>query len=140
MKELDYLLDTYYNKEDWHESRLPQAEAKQYYEEQIKNKNIEFLKDKGKIVGYLEIWFLDKEQTERIIAGEFFDCLKENITDGLIAYVQTAYIEKEHRGKRNLMKLNKDLQYKHKDGDWVGIMYQDGHNKGSFTFHKRGEI
>ena len=142
MNELKYLLDTYFNKEDWHEERLSKESAKIFYQRQLDEKNIVFLKSSNKeeILGYLEIRWLDKEQLDRIINQKEFNAFNENLTDGDFVFVSSAYIEPEQRNKGNVMKLNQMMKDQHADRDYVGIIYENGYKPGKFKIYKKGEI
>ena len=138
--QLDYLIDTYLNKEQWHESRLEPWAAKEHYKRQLDRGNSKFLHGTDdEIVGYLEIYWLDSQQLGKIVNKKFFDVLAENLIDGDFVYVASSYLEKEYRGQGYIHDLNQDMKDKHKDRDYVGIIYEE-HNTGSFKFYKKGEI
>ncbi len=141
IKELEYLLDTYYNKEDWHEERLSPESAEVFYRRQLRKKNIVFLNSSNKEepCGYLEIRWLDQEQLSRIINKQEFHAFDENLVDGDFVLVIAAYIEPNYRNKGNLMKLNQMIKEQHKDRDYVGVVYEDC-KTGKFSFFRKGEI
>jgi len=142
MNELDYLLDTYFNKEDWHKERLSPESAEVFYRRQLEEKNIVFLKSSNseKILGYLEIWWLDKEQLGRIINQKEFNAFNEDLSEGKFVFVASAYIEEGHRNRKHLHRLNQMMKDQHKDRPYIGIIYENGHDTGNFKFYKKGEI
>lgn len=142
MNELEYLLDTYFNKEDWHEERLSKKSAEIFYQRQLNEKNIVFLKSSNKeeILGYLEIRWLDQRQLGLVINQKEFHAFNENLTDGDFVFCSSAYIEPEHRNKGNLHRLNQMMKDQHAGRDYIGIIYEDGHKPGKFSFYKKGEI
>jgi hemolysin-activating ACP:hemolysin acyltransferase len=138
MNDIEYLIDTYYNKETWHKTKLPKDTARKYFTKGLENGNIVILKEEEPI-GYLSVWFLDNEQAARVINRKPFHAADENITDGEIVYVANAYIEEEHRGKGNIRKLKEAMKQLHSDREYVGIIYRDSTNE-KFSFYKKGEI
>lgn len=140
MEDIDYLVETYLTKETWHKSKLSQELAYQYFNKLIDGKNVVVLKEDGKQIGYLSVWFLDQEQLANLINKKPIHAVDENITDGDFVYVANAFVEKEHRNKDNISILNQMMKDQHPGRDHVGIIYQDGYNKGEFRFYKKGEI
>ena len=139
--ELDYLVDTYMEKEDWHNGRLPNWAVKEHYKRQLTRNNVTFLTGaEDDIIGYLEIYWLDNQQLGKIINKKFFDVLAENLVHGDFVFVASAYIEPEHRNKGFIYDLNRKMKAKHKDRNYIGIIYEDAHNQGNFSFYKKGEI
>jgi hemolysin-activating ACP:hemolysin acyltransferase len=140
MTDLEYITQTYYEKETWHETKLPKDIGRTYFTKGLENKNFVVLREEGLPIGYISVWFLDNEQTSRVISGQAFHAVDENITDGEIVFVANAYVEKEHRHNKKIMQLNQAMKDAHKTHDYVGIIFQDGFNKGKFSFYKKGEI
>ena len=98
------------------------------------------MKENDVPIGYLSIWWLDNDQASRLINKKPMHAADENITDGDIVYVSNAYLEERNRNQGNIKRLNQMMKDQHKDRDYVGIIYQDGYNKGEFSFYKKGEI
>ena len=140
MEDIDYLVETYLTKETWHETKLSRDLAYQYFNKLIDGKNVVVMKEEEKPIGYLSVWFLDNDQTSRLINKQPMHAADENITDGDIVYVSNAFVEERYRNKGNINRLNQMMKDQHKDRDYVGIIYQDGYNKGEFSFYKKGEI
>jgi len=140
MEDIDYLVDTYILKEDWHNSKLPEEVARQYFHKLIDGKNVVVMRDGDKPIGYLSVWFLDQEQLVRKLNGQPLHAVDENITDGDFVFVANAFIEERHRNKGNINRLNQMMKDQHEDRNYVGIIYQNGYNKGEFSFYKKGEI
>jgi hypothetical protein len=140
MTDLEYITHTYYEKEHWHETKLPKDIGRAYFTKGLKNKNFVVYRENDEIIGYISVWFLDNEQTARVISGQRFDAVDENITEGEIVFVANAFVEKKHRHKNQIMRLNQAMKDAHPDHEYVGIIFQDGFNKGKFSFYKKGEI
>jgi len=140
MNLIDYLIDTYKNKEDWHDTRMKDWQVKEHYQRQLGRGNIVFMyDDNDEPVGYLEIYWLDNKQLGKMINKKFFDVLAEDLTDGDFVYVASAYLEPEYRNKGYIYDLNRLMKDKHKDHEYVGIIYEE-QNTGNFQFYKKGEI
>jgi len=140
MEDLDYLVNTYLLKEDWHQSKLDEEQARVYFSKLIDGKNVVVMKENDVPIGYLSVWFLNNEQTSRVLNKQPMHAADENITDGDIVFVSNAFVEERHRNKGNINRLNQMMKDQHKDRDYAGIIYQDGYNKGKFSFYKKGEI
>ena len=140
MEDLDYLVDTYLFKEDWHQSKLSADFARDYFRKLISINNVVVLREDDEPVGYLSVWFLDKDQLARLINGDDFYALDEDITDGDFVFVSNAFIEHGKRNRGRINKLKNMMKENHKDRDYVGIIYQDGYHKELFSFYKKGEI
>lgn len=139
MEDLDYLVDTYLNKEHWHQTKLSEEQSRAYFQKLLDNDNVVLMRIEGKPVGYLSIWWLDQRQLTRLYNGEEFHAADENITDGDFVFVSGAYLEKKYRGKGNIKILNQMMKDTHKDKDYVGIVYEDA-GKGKFVFNQKGEL
>lgn len=138
--ELGYLLDTYFHKENWHDGKLNEQQAEEHFSQQLERDNITFMKgNEDDIVGYLEIYWLDNRQLGKIINRKFFDVLAEDLTKGDFVYVASAYLEPEFRNKGYIDDLKRMMKDKHKDHDYIGIIYEE-QNRGTFKFYKKGEI
>lgn len=140
MTDLEYITHTYYEKETWHETKLPRDIGRSYITQGLKDKNFLVLREEENIIGYISVWFLDNEQTSRVISGQRFDAVDENITNGEIVFVANAYVEEKYRHKGRIMQLSQAMKDVHKTHEYVGIIFQDGFNKSKFSFYKKGEI
>jgi hypothetical protein len=89
-----YLLET------WHKERLSQIEAWKYHDKLLLQGNIITLSDGDILCGYVEQWRISFEQFGRIICGEPFSAMHENVQNGQIAYVANTYIRPEYRNGR----------------------------------------
>ena len=140
MSDLDYLLDTYLFKEDWHETKLSADFAKRYFSNLIEAEQVVVLREEGEPIGYLSVWFLDKEQLAKLLNGETFHAFDEDITQGDFVFVSNAFLEHGKRNRGRINKLKSMMKDNHKERDYVGIIYQDGYHKERFSFYRKGEI
>jgi len=105
---VDKLTDIYLNHETWHTTKLSKEEADRYHEYLLNNGNILSVSDGDILLGYVEFWRLSYEQFGRVICGEPFSAMHENVINGQIAYVANTYIVPEHR-KGNVYKLLRNM-------------------------------
>lgn len=89
---VDQLWEFYEKYEDWHKSRLAEAEARVYFTALLERGNIITVADGDRLLGYVEFWRLNYEQFGRIICGEEFSALHEDVSSGNVAYVANTYI------------------------------------------------
>lgn len=107
MSLIEQLVDIYYL-EDWHETRLSRPEAWKYHEAMLNNGNIITVSDGDILAGYVEQWRISYEQFGRIICGEPFSALHENVINGQIAYVANTYIRPEYRNRPEVFRMLRD--------------------------------
>lgn len=93
------LVETYFDpaKEFWHKERMSRIEAWKYHEQLLEQGNIITVSDGDRLAGYCEMWRVDFSQFGRIICGEPFAAVHENILNGQIAYVANTFIQPEYR-------------------------------------------
>ena len=96
----EQLVEIYYDEEWWHLSKMPEKIAWEYHNHLFRQGNIQVVAELGVVLGYYEVWFIDKKQLGRILLGEKFPADTENITDGNIAFLANAYIDKSFRNGR----------------------------------------
>jgi hypothetical protein len=48
----------------------------------------------GLILGYWQVWLINEEQANRILAGLPFDATREDISTGKIAFLANLWIDK----------------------------------------------
>lgn len=96
---IEQLLQFYYDpeKEFWHSERMSRISAYKYYEKLLHDGNIITISDNDILCGYCEMYRLSYEQFGRIICGEPFSAVQENVLNGQIAYVANTYIRPEYR-------------------------------------------
>jgi hypothetical protein len=140
MEDIDYLVETYLLKEDWHQSKLDETQARVYFQKLIEGKNVVVMREGERPIGYLSVWFLDNDQASRVLSKKPMHAADENLTDGEIVFVSNAFVEERYRNKGNIKRLNQMMKDQHEGRDYAGIIYQDGYNKGEFSFYKKGEI
>lgn len=97
MSIVDQLTEIYLHEEDWHKEKLSKEEADRYHEVMLSNGNIITVSDGDILCGYVEYWRVSFEQFGRIICGEPFSSIHENVQNGQIAYLANTYIRPEYR-------------------------------------------
>jgi len=91
-------LIAFHRKEKWHQKELSDADLTLYFESVLRKGRLLLCQDSnGNVLGYCESWRITFEQLGRILCGESFSAVHENINDGNIAYVANAHIAQEHR-------------------------------------------
>lgn len=96
-KIISQLVDIYYENEWWHNERLSRPEAHKYHDKLLSAGNIITVSDGDILAGYVEYWRLSFEQFGRIICGEPFSAMHEDVSTGQIAYVANTFIREEYR-------------------------------------------
>ncbi len=119
------MMDTYYKKEDWHDTRLTHKQAAIYFSRAIATKNIVFEQVDGKIVGYLEIWRLDKDQLARIINDDNIDVLNENLTRGEFVFVNNMYVDEQYRGRSIARRIKRVMENINANYPYLGVIMRD---------------
>ena len=97
----------YLDEETWHKTKLDEADANAYHKILLRRGNIITVCDADKLLGYCEFWKLNYEQFGRIICGEPFSAIHEDVQTGFIAYVANTFILPEHR-QGNVYKMLRD--------------------------------
>lgn len=97
MSLIEQLVDIYFNEETWHEKRLSRIEAWKYHEFLLTSGNIITVSNSDTLCGYVEQYRLSFEQFGRIICGEPFSAMHENVQNGQVAYVANTFIRKKYR-------------------------------------------
>lgn len=103
---VEQLVDVYLNKETWHKDKLSYEESIKYHDALISRGNIITVSDGDVLCGYVEFWRLTYENFGRIICGEPFSALHENVVNGQIAYLANTFIKEEYR-KSDVYKMLK---------------------------------
>ena len=93
-----------YENEDWHSIRLSDEEARRYHEHGLQNGSILCATEDGVLKGYLEIWKLSFEQLGRVLCGEPFSPMQEEVFHGPVAYLANIWIKSDERDGR-IMKI-----------------------------------
>lgn len=96
---VDQLWD-FYEKETWHQTRLTKAEADVYHSTLLDRGNIITVSNVDFLLGYVEYWRLSFEQFGRIVCGEPFSAIHEDVQRGQVAYVANTYIRPEWRSTK----------------------------------------
>ena len=114
----EQLTNIYLREENWHDTKLSKEDAINYHERIIFSGNCITVEDGDFLVGYCEFWRINYEQFGRIICGERFSALTENITNGYIAYVANTFIRVDYRNGKvykmlrdRFFEANRDCQY-----------------------------
>lgn len=87
----------YLNNENWHKHKLSEEEANLYHDTLLNKGNIIVVRDGEDVTGYVEFWRLSYEQFGRIICGEPFSALHEDVQSGQIAYLANTFIRENYR-------------------------------------------
>ena len=122
---LTYMMNTYFNKEKFHRKLLSHNDAALYFSRAIATKNIVFEVIDQNIVGYLEIWRLDKEQLAKIVNYENIDSLHENLTRGEFVFIAGLYIDKAYRRKSIVQKLKRKMEDIQSNHPYLGVVMDD---------------
>lgn len=107
-------LNDFYYEETWHKERLSRPALWDYHSKLISTGNIITVSDSDILAGYVEYWRLSYEQFGRIICGEPFSAVHENVQNGQIAYVANTYIRPEYRNS-NVTKQLRDRYFEIND-------------------------
>jgi hypothetical protein len=68
-----------------------------YCKSMLDRRRIITYEQKGIVLGYFEVWFINFEQFGRLICHDNFNQLEENISQGNIAYVANTWIHPDFR-------------------------------------------
>lgn len=91
------LTDIYLNHETWHTTKLDEASANSYHQQLLDSGNIITISDGDTLIGYVEYWRISYEQFGRLICGEPFSAVHEDVQTGQIAYVANTFVLPEYR-------------------------------------------
>ena len=119
MRLAEQLTFIYQNLENWHKSKLSEADANMYHERLLMNGNIITIIEDDVVVGYMEVWRINAEQLGRLMCGENISVFEENITNGNIAYVSNGYIIGGHRFSSVANKLQNIFKEKFKECKFI---------------------
>ena len=100
----------YLQHEDWHERKLDYGQAILYHDTLINSGNIIVIRDGEKVIGYAEFWRLTFEQFGRVICGEPFSAMQEDVQTGQIAYLANVFVYTEYR-KGKAIKMMRERFY-----------------------------
>lgn len=101
------LWEIYDKSEWWHKEKLAKEEADKYHSILLNQGNIITCSEGDNLLGYVEFWRINYEQFGRIICGEGFSALCEDVIHGHIAYVANTFIRPEYR-KGEVYKMLRD--------------------------------
>lgn len=98
---IEQLIEFYYDPkaEYWHKERLDRRASWMYHEKLLGQGNIITVADGDVLAGYCEFWRISFEQFGRIVCGEPFPAIHENVLNGQVAYVANTYIRPYYRNK-----------------------------------------
>lgn len=114
---LSQFLDIYYNKEDWHHVKMSEDQAYSYFKQQLENGNLIYYEKNQRLYGYIELWFINDEQVERVLGLDFLDCVEEDTVSGNNCYVANAFILPKYRGLGILKMLHRKAEAKYQEFD-----------------------
>jgi len=111
----------YYDHEWWIKEKLDEEAITLYHKTLLEQGNIITVSDGEKLCGYVEHWRINFGQFGRIICGEPFSALTENVLNGNIAYVANTFIYPEYR-KGSVYKLlrNRFFEFNEECAYFVG--------------------
>lgn len=93
----DKLAYIYFQNEDWHKNRLNYKEAIKYHQRYIDSGNIKYIECDNALLGYIEVWFINEEQLDRIRNNENFYNYEEDLINGNIVYIANIWINNNFR-------------------------------------------
>lgn len=97
---VEQLCDTYYLDETWHHKRMNPEDAYAYHLHHIENGSIRVYQEMGVVLGYYQLFKVNKEQAQRLVAKLPFNENIEDIKSGNIAYVHNLWVDKAFRKGR----------------------------------------
>ena len=104
------LVRIYLEEEKWHKNKLSEEEAKKYYKEIIKKKNLSCHTNKeGVVIGYIEWFAVSHEQFKRLVNNDSFHIGEEDISNGPICWVNDVWIKDSERFNGVYKKLRNSL-------------------------------
>jgi hypothetical protein len=103
----EQLTRIYHESETWHKIKLDEESSNEYHRKLLEQGNIITITKGDLLVGYVEFWRISYEQFGRIICGEPFSALCEDVVHGNIAYVANTFILPEYR-KGKVYKMLRD--------------------------------
>ena len=115
----EQLVDIYYSEEYWIKNRMHPDEALEYHYKQLEKGAIRVIVELGVVLGYYQLWKLNNEQVNRILAKQSFNENTEDITHGDIAYLANLYVDKSFRNGSVFRRMYKMWKQDVKDCDTV---------------------
>ena len=112
VKIIEQLLNIYYNEEWWHDTRLNRNSAFNYHNKLVQQGNIQIYQELGIVLGYYEVWFINKKQLKDIVMGKPFSPILQDISHGNIAYLANLWIDDKFRKGKVFKELYKRF-FKH---------------------------
>ena len=91
------LTKIYDEEEWWHVRRMPWKIAYDYHKKLYLQGNIKIVEDLDVILGYYELYFINREQLKRITVDNRFCADGEDIQSGDIAYLANCWVDKKLR-------------------------------------------
>lgn len=116
---IEQLTNIYETKETWHKNKLSKEEANIYHERLLMQGNIITIVEDDILKGYIEIWKINYEQLGRLMCGETIFAFDENITDGIIAYVNNGWISPDYQNTKMAKKLEDSFKDRFKDCKFI---------------------
>lgn len=105
----------YINFENWHKSKLSYRDSLDYHNKYIESGNIKYVEVEGHLLGYIEIWFINDSQLNRLKNKELFFNYEEDLISGDIIYVANMWIHHQFRDGRVLRIFKNILRDMSKD-------------------------
>lgn len=125
-QKLTYLMTTYFHKLPYQDKKLSANDAALYFSRAIATGNIVFhYNSDNDIIGYLDIWRVDKDQLARLFNYECVDCIHENLTRGEFVFISDLFVEPEYRGKSVARKLKRSMEQIQRSQPYLGVVMDD---------------
>jgi len=133
------LTEIYLKKETWHTSKLSKEDADLYHRTLLMMGQIFTYVSDNELIGYLEVWRINREQLSRLVLNEKVYALGEDISTGEIAYINNMWISPDERGGHVFNTLSNLFLEKHKDANFFIAFRSTKHNK-PMQVYKRDEL
>lgn len=106
MSLVDQLVQIYQTEENWHEKKLSEADSAIYFESLLKKGRILYSCDTDNYLqGYVESWRISFHNFGRIICGEPFSAVGEDVETGNVCYLANIFIRKPFRKAQAILVL-----------------------------------
>ena len=109
-----------YEKETFSGDSLSNHEIEEYFRVLIEKGNIITKEKEGKIVAYIEYWFITPQQLKKKITKTRFNIALEDISKGNLCYINTIWIDSDYRGNGTIRYFKDKIIDKKQFIYWVG--------------------
>lgn len=110
----EQLVNIYYKYEHWQaDTRMGREDALLYHRTMLERGVIRVLTDGKVVCGYLEVWRLDWSQLGRLLCGQPFCSMQEDVLSGPVAWVANIFVLPDYRHGRVIRQLKKMFLEQH---------------------------